>query len=292
MRGIGRCFARLPVAAVVLAGAFAMARLAASGALAQTAPPLSLVSRDEVAVAQPRPALAPAVLPRLLPAAEARLLGRVFRLQAAGDMAGAARLAAGLADGSPLGLAMFGHVLADRYLNPATRPGAAALRDWLARWPDLPDAPAVYRLLLARLPDGEAPPPAIARPPDPLATADADDVDEQGPRRNPELDRDVQAVARARGADGVLHLLRRTAGLRADYAALLRGEAARVLFTLGRDEEALALGAGPPSGRAAVAGYAAGLAAWRQGRMATAEALFAAGWQAPVGTAEQRAACA
>ena len=299
MRGIGRGIARLPVAAVVLTGAFTIAKLPTQGAFAQTAtrPVVAMREEEEVAAAvirhtdrSARPAEMD--LPMPLPGGEAARLRRIFRLQAAGDVAGAARVAADLADGSPLGQAMFGHVLADRYLNPATHPGVAALADWLARWPDLPDAPALYRLLLARLPGGAAPPPGLARPPGLPAPPDEDDATENAPRRNPELDRDVYAVARARGAAGVRRLLARTSGLTPAYAALLRGEAARILFTLNRDGDALALAAGPPATEAALAGFAGGLSAWRLGRIATARALFAAGFRAPVATPDLRAGCA
>ncbi len=281
MRGIGRGHARLPVAAVLLAGVLLTARFSDQAAVAQTTDPAIPVGREQGLM-----------LPHPLPAAEARRLRHVFALQARGDMAGAARAAAWLDDGSPLGQAMFGDVLAERYLNPATRPDAAVLQDWLRRFADLPDAPAVRRLLLARLPAGEAPPAPIAAPAAPPVATGADDDATEGPRRNPELDRDVHALARARGAAAVLHLLGRTEGLGADYAALLRGEAARILFTLGRDDDAIALGAGAPGRRAALAGFAAGLAAWRTGAVATAGALFAAGWDAPIATPALRAACA
>ncbi len=281
MRGIGRAPARLPVATVMLAGALLTAKLLSHAALAQT--PLS----ETPAFREAEPAL-----PRPLADAEARRLRRVFALQAHGDMAGAARVAAQLDDASPLGQAMFGHVLADRYLNPATRPGAAVLQDWLRRFADLPDAPALYRLLLTRLPANEAPPPPVVRPPDPQDAISTDDDVPDGPRRNPELERDVYATARAHGAAGVLRLLGRTRGLTAEAEALLRGEAARTLFTLDRDADALALGEGASSRDAALAGLAAGLAAWREGRIAAAGRLFRDGWHAPLGTPALRAACA
>ncbi len=151
-------------------------------------------------------------------------------------------------------------------------------------------------MLLARLPGDVSPPPPVARPDPPQApatvTAVVDDDAADVPRRNPELDRDVMAAARARGAAGVLRLLGRTRGLGDNYAALLRGEAAHVLFTLNRDDDAIALGAGLPARRAAMAGFAAGLAAWRGGQVAAASALFAAAWAAPIGTPVLRAACA
>lgn len=284
MRGIGRPIARFPLATALLGLAILAARLSPSPAHAQM-PHGDLPATRERAAAN---------LPRPLPHAEARRLRRAFTLQARGDMAGAARVAARLRDASPLGQAMFGELLAARYLSPASRPDAAALRDWLDRWPDMPDAPALYRLLLARLPDGESPPPPPAHPPAvPVAQQEpGEDEAADAPRRNPELDRDVQLAARAGSAARVLRLLARTRGLSADYAALLRGEAARILFTLGHDDDAVALGAAPAGRRAALAGFAAGLAAWRSGQIATAGALFASAWKAPIGSPALHAACA
>ena len=303
MRGIGRRIARLPVAAVVLAGAIAIANLSNGTAFAQAPVRPVLAAREDVALAVPR-GVGPAssrgssvgtsevALPRPLPTAEAQRLRRVFRLQADGDMASAARVAARLSNASKLGQAMWGVVLAGRYLAPMTRPSVDELRDWLTRFAGLPDAAAIYRLLLARLPAGAKPPPAIDPPADPPAAPEEDDASADGPRRNAELDGDVYAVARARGAVGVLHLLAHTQGLHPDYAALLRGEAARILFTLNHDADAVTLTAGAPAERAAVAGLAGGLAAWREGRVATALALFAAGAEAHLATQDLRAACA
>jgi soluble lytic murein transglycosylase len=281
MRGIGRPPARSFVAVFALIATLLLTMPGRGRAVAQTLPD------EEVAAAA-----AALALPQPLPAAEAARLRHVFRLQAMGDLAGAARVAAWLNDGSPLGRAMFGHVLADRYLHPASRPDSAALRDWLARWPDLPDAPAIDRLLRARLPDGDPPPPPLAAAP-PLPDPVAEEA-EAAPslHRNPELDRDVHARARDHGAAGVLRLLGRTPGLSADYAAVLRGEAAQILFTLNRDADAIALGAGDARGRATLAGFASGLAAWREGQTETAGTLFAAAWAAPLGSPAQRAAAA
>ncbi len=281
MRRIGRLLAPLPAA---------MAMIAAVACLAGSLPPQAHAQTDEVA------------LPHPLAADEAARLRGIFMLQAHGDLPGARRLAATLRDGSDLGQAMLGEVLADRYLGPDDRPGAVALGDWLDRWPELPDAAAIYRLLLARLPPGEVPPPpppstagALQAAPKPAAeTATESDP----PRHNPVLDQDVRAVARARGAVGVARLLARTPGLSADYAADLRGEAARILFTLNRDDDAFAVAAAALQAcaghdicaRAGLAGFIAGLAAWRQDRIPLAGAMFAAGWRADTATPDMRAA--
>ncbi len=238
-------------------------------------------------------------LPHPLPEAAAALWHRAFAFQAHGDLPAALRLAARLDDTSPLGRELLGGLLAERYLGPDSHPDTAALRDWLERWPDLPDASAIYRLLLARLPDRAAappPPPAVAAIPPPATGA----AEPDGPRRNRVLDQDVRDAARSHGEAGVTRLLAHTSGLDPAYAALLRGEAARILFTLNRDDDAFALAAGTlhdcaghaVCARSGLAGFIGGLAAWRQEHIGLAGAMFAAGWRAETTTPELRAATA
>ena len=70
------------------------------------------------------------------------------------------------------------------------------------------------------------------------------------PDRNPALDHAVAEAARADRPEAVQRLLARAHGLSPAYAALLRGEAAQILFTLNRDEDAYALvAAGARAGR-------------------------------------------
>ena len=116
-------------------------------------------------------------------------------------------------------------------------------------------------------------------------------------KRNPALDRSVHAAARSDRPYAVAALLARTRGLdRRLFGAVLRGEAAQILFTLNRDQEAYDTGAGRlPPGRAANAAlpaYIAGLAAWRMQRPDLARPMFAAAWRAGITTPTLRAAAA
>ena len=268
-----------------------------------------------MAFAVPRVALpnsdAEVALPQPLPPSEAARVRHIFTLQAHGDIAAAKRETAQLDTGTALGQAMLGHILADRYLSRFTKPGPDELRGWLAHWPELADAASLRDLLAQRLRAADRHAKAAADPVPPVgaslatpkAAADVDDADEsqQGLSRNADLDQSVWAAARHRGASGVTRLLARTSGLAAPYRSQLLGEAGRILFAMGRDAEAYDLAAGgaclpvPVTGgcqAAAVAGFSAGLAAWRMGRFDRARPMFEAAWRAQLTTTGQRAGAA
>src|SRR5580698_9185826 len=162
MRGIGYTFSRLPAARGLRAGAAFLASASAEKAFAE---PQS--SADDTALAMPRVALHGAsgvALPQPLPPSEAARIRRIFALQSRGDLAGAERETGRLDTYTPVGRAMLGHILADRYLGRFTHDTAEQLESWLAVWPDLPDAPALHALLLRRMPRGTPAPaaPSIA----------------------------------------------------------------------------------------------------------------------------------
>jgi soluble lytic murein transglycosylase-like protein len=265
---------------------------------------------DDVAMAIPRIASSDGggvTLPRPLPPSEAARIRRVFAAQDRGDIPAALRESARIDTGSSLGAAMLGHILADRYLGPFTRPDANQLRDWLDRWSDLPDAQSIHALLVVRMPPGEtAPPlpPGVAQADDHPAPPVPEDTEPDGIalRRDPALDRAVWDGVRSRGPAFVQRLLQRTTGLAPGYAAQLRGEAGQILFTLNRDADAYDLagagvhgcgqGAARPCATSALAGYAAGLAAWRMARFDDARAMFQAAWRADVSTPALQAGAA
>ena len=317
MRGIHRTISPFPTARALLAGAAILAGAAAHRAAARPLDP-AIPGNDDTALAIPR--VAPnerqgVALPQPLPPSEAARIRHVFALQRAGDLAAAAREAALLdpeitADGQALGRAMQGYILADRHLGPFTRTGPEDLQAWLAQWRDLADAPAIHALLMNRLPAGAKRPPAptvaaldIDLPVAPATAPVPEETEPVGqmPARNPALDHAVTEAARSGRSGAVQRLLARTDGLSPLYSALLRGEAAQVLFTLNRDEEAYAV-ASPAmhacnrnSGTcrsAALAGVMAGLAAWRMNRPDLALPMFEAGWRAELSTSALRASAA
>ncbi len=310
MRGIGRQLVRLPAATAFLAGAALLAGAGPRMAFAQVGGAGPLPSGEDTALAIPRvasPGGGALSLPQPLAPSEATKIRRIFALQAHGDIPAALRASAEIDTATPAAKAMLGHLLAQRFLGPFVRPSADQLRDWLDRWSDLPDARAIHALLVIRLPRGEKAPPL---PPGLATTSEeqtATAVDESEPeatalKRNPALDRSVWEAARARGSAGVARLLGGTKGLTPSYSAQLRGEAAQILFTLNRDDEAFELASGgvhpcrpgAPGAceHAAMAGYVAGLAAWRQARLADAGAMFGAAWRAEITTPALKAGAA
>ncbi len=289
MNGIGLALSRIPAARALIAGAAFLAGASASAAAADV--------YDDVALAIPRmsPGSGTIGLPHPLSASDALRLRRIFAAQAKGDLQIARTEAEQVSD--PL---LLGHVLADRYLGAsafAEQPGEEPLRQWLGRYADLPDAPGIHALLTAALPKGAVLPPLPLPRPIAPAAVPADDVDPviRVLPRNPRLDRSVHEPARAGRADQAVRLIARTKGIDVLYGALLRAEVARILFSQGRDAEALALAEAAhhqAHGKIGLAPFIAGLAAWRLDRTEQSRSLFDAAYRATYFSAGNRAGAA
>ncbi len=279
MRGSHHATPRLSAARAFLAGAAILAGAATSAlspARAQDAP-------EDTALAIPRlsPGRGDGVgLPRPLSSAQARLVREAFR-----DAAAALE---------PLrDSILLGHVLAERL---AAKPVTEELQAWLARHGELPDAPALHALLLARLPRGVAAPAAPSLPAF-VAAPPGDDIEAPARLlpRNPLLDRAVREAARAGQFDRAVRLVSGTRGLSAEYGALLRAEIAQAMFGQGRDREALTLAEAAnrqAHGSVGMAPWISGLAAWRLGRPELARTWFEAAYRAPMISPGRRAAAA
>src|ERR1700728_3537547 len=125
MRGIGRQLGRLPAATAFLAGAALLAGAGPRGAFAQAGGTGPLSTGDDTALAIPRvaaPGGAGVALPQPLPPSEAAKIRRIFALQAHDDIPEALRETGRMDTATQLGAAMLGHILAQRYLGPFTRP--------------------------------------------------------------------------------------------------------------------------------------------------------------------------
>ncbi len=294
MRRIECVLSRIPAARALIAGAAILA-----GAIAPDAHARDILDDMPVDVAMAVPRIRPlgsagVALPQPLPPSEALRIRRILDLQKAGDPAAldeAALLTNGL---------LTGHVLADRLLRAGAEAGAEPLQAWLASYSNLPDAPAIHALLLARLPRGAAPPaapPLVASLMPGATLAAPDDVDLVGREllRNPALDRSVLNAARAGHADRAVRLIARTRGLDRLYGAVLRAEVAQILFTGGHDAEAFSLAEGAhrqARGAIGLPPYIAGLAAWRMDRADRARPLFAASYRAPLSSPSRRSGAA
>lgn len=234
MRGIGLSISRLSTARAVLAGAAILAGAALRPAHGESTAG-SVSAPDETAMAVPRitpPAGTSGVgFPQPLAPSEAARIRRIFALQRQGSIPAAIAETRRLSDDT-----LLGHILADRFFR-ASRVSAPALSDWLGRYADLPDACAIYALLLKKLPAGAARPSAPS------------------------------GAALASGQKADLAALR-PSGAGPARDAFLRGRDAQA-ERLGRATWERSHGS---DGEAA---YVAGLAAWRRGRFAAAATLFA-----------------
>jgi soluble lytic murein transglycosylase len=303
MRCMDSKIARMPAARAFLAGAAFLARPSVHKAFAQ---PQENVGTDDTALAIPRVAprgAAGVSFPQPLPPSEAARVRRIFAAQARGDIPAAVRETQDLDTSNAVGHSMLGFLLADRYLGRFTKPNADTLSAWLHSWNDLPDAPAIYNLLVARLPRHA---PAASTPPVSHALSAWATVpvpEESEPvgleiDRRPSLDRAVHEATHARGAAGANRVIRGARNISPAYAALLRGEAGQILFSLNQDDDAYQIassgshicGAGGDCKEVALPAYVAGLAAWRMGRKDLARAMFEAAWRAGKTTSSLKAA--
>lgn len=255
----------------------------------------AMAQRASQTAALPTPVLrgsASANLP--LGATDAAALRNVFALHAAKDWASAEQASAQLTDRR-----LEGHVLADRWLNPAApKPDQEQLQDWLARFADHPDAPAIHALLRRTAPRGANLPAAPA--PERLsedagAAPEEREAPEQGFVRNPALDRALRDLVRDGNLDAALRQMEATRGMTLPYAAALRADFSQILFRRGEDDRAFEVASqatrsrAEPSGRAA---FIAGLAAWGLGHFDVALPYFEVAARAPGASPANRAAAA
>ncbi|MFM7301703.1 MAG: lytic transglycosylase domain-containing protein [Alphaproteobacteria bacterium] len=218
----------------------------------------------------------------------------MFALHASKDWDAAERATAQLSDRR-----LEGHILADRWLNPAApKPDQDALRNWLARFADHPDAPAIHALLRRTAPRGTALPAAPSL--DSLAedagmVPEEREAPEQGFVRNPALDRALRDLVRDGNLEAALRQMEATRGMTPPYAAALRADFALILFRRGEDERAFELASEAtrsrvePTGRAA---FTAGLAAWGLGHFDVALPYLEVAARAPAASPANRAAAA
>ena len=215
-----------------------------------------------------------AVLPQLLGEAEAERYRRIFMLQAQGLWGEADREIAKLED-----KILLGHVLAQRYLShEGYRSNFEELASWLARYADLPMAPEIYRLAVARMPHGAKPPrrpegvaynPALANG-ERAASAEGEGSLSGSDRHRLSALRQAISHAIEKGAYTEAEKLLEGADAErlfppSEYDQL-QGEIVSGYYFVNQDEDALALADAAPQHVKrvnAAAEWAGGLAAWR-----------------------------
>ncbi len=223
--------------------------------------------------------LAP-ILPKILSPGSVELYARIFEAQEDGKWAEADRLIGRLED-----KLLLGHVLAQRYLHSGRRASYPELKGWLDRYADHPGAERIYKLARARHPRGAAPPPVPAgeRPPPSPEGAIAAERKELSPGARKGADA-LRAQVRGHVKKGTPQAAAKLLeGAEAKRIGPLAFDDARVrvaqgFYNLGRDEEALtyALPAMRSLRHIPEAGWLAGLASWRRGRLDDARRHFEA----------------
>ena len=228
------------------------------------------------------------LLPSVLNTEDIDAYSRVFTLQSDGHWSDADQFISTITD--PL---LMGHVRAQRLLHPTDyRARFEELGDWLAVYPDLPQAQQIYRLALKRQPsEADAPNMPVAGylggSGQELARKKGP-VDEAALRRDPKINKAIKKwlskirtlVANDRPTQATRMLTFKIAA----FATPLEFDTARWLIARGyfanlKDSEALryAVPAARRSGKAKPAMYwTAGLAAWRSGRYTIAANHFTA----------------
>ena len=218
---------------------------------------------------------------------DCKLYRRIFSAQQLADWKTADRLIAGLND-----RLLMGHVLSQRYMHPIGWISSyAELSTWLDSFADHPDAGRVWRLALRRQPEGARSPAApkerwpervielsgVGELPDPAGSGNTFDRLSKSERDflrqiRADVRKGRYSVARTRLSDP--DVLAMAGPLALDLAA---GEVAYGFFIHG-DDDAARETAGPAVRRSGhevpLAGWTAGLAAWRQGEPAAARAMF------------------
>jgi soluble lytic murein transglycosylase-like protein len=227
-------------------------------------------------------------LPQPLLANDIAHYKRIFELQAAGKWADADAEIAGLED--PL---LLGHVWAQRHLSPNWKSTWEQLREWMAAYPDEPDARAIYALALNRKPaKAEAPQKPSAGTPVALFGANENPADLRPAARG-----STKALSEAERvqAQALKLEIRRTARIEPEAAErLLESEEAQALFDdyeyddaradvaegyffRGGDQKALVLAAtARTTAYRGLAHWNAGLASWRLGHLGEARTHFEA----------------
>ncbi len=222
---------------------------------------------------------------------------RIFSLHRRGDLKHAEQATGQLED--PL---LLGTVLADRYLSRYHKSTTLELTNWLTQYHDLPEAAAIYALLLAKLPRGATPPeaPAVAALNRSTGVETAPE-DIEPPRNNLARDPAFDRVVLDRAAQGntasALRLIGAARRISCFYAAQLRAEVAQVAFTRNDDAEALrivqaSMKSTNPDDQSTLAYYVGGLAAWRLDQLDVAKTMFEDGAEATKSSPHLHAASA
>jgi hypothetical protein len=184
---------------------------------------------------------------------------------------------------------LMGHVLYQRYISPYYTPTARELRDWMAHYGDHPHASRIYEIALKKDPAARLQPPVTGRG---IPSFDDFDVGPSGTpyintaRLNAEQRNTVRAIQRqlSESPSGALKKLEGAASaFDAPTYDALRAEIAQSYFYNSRNDKAFELAAASSDRTPEVplAGWIAGLSAWRDGEYAIAANYFTRAAKSP-----------
>ncbi|CAI3922138.1 Soluble lytic murein transglycosylase or regulatory protein s (may contain LysM/invasin domain) (MltE) (PDB:153L) [Commensalibacter communis] len=288
------------VVRALVASATLLAGVSASTIRAQT--PQQQDQYEEATITTTRPSSSGSNgsirFPRPLDALDARRIRHIFDLQRQGDFKTAQSETIAISDNL-----LLGDILAERYLNPQFTPNTGQLRLWLKNFPTYADSPEIIKRLNSLNTTNTPIPMDHAFP---VLKADVKQASLPMPtetdpivtpfKRNPLLDKTIytRSTLGIKGATSALHLIKKTSGMTDLYAAQLQAEIAQQLFSIGKDEDALRIAQQAFSlskGRVGLAGYIAGLIAWKQNNNDLAFYLFSKASHADITASHIQAGC-
>lgn len=262
--------------------------------------PKQLDQREETIITQARNIIrngnGRVSFPRPLNSMDEQRIRYIFDLQRKGDFTTAQSETIQISDNL-----LLGDILAERYLNPHFLPNTGQLKLWLKNFASYPDSPDIQKRLnnlgaiKVSIPLNQNLPidnnnNVMAY----LQSLDHLNFETNSFKRNPLLDQTVRERSASgwQGAKSALQLIQQTRGMNNLYAAQLQAEIAQQLFAMNYSDHAyqLAKNAFKSSNyRIGLAGYVAGLIAWKNNDIDQSLKFFAQASKADIITTNIRA---
>lgn len=231
-----------------------------------------------------------ASFPRPLNPSDERRIRYIFDLQRKGDFKTAQSETIQISDNL-----LLGDILAERYLNPQFSPTTGQLKLWLKNFTSYADLPAI----LKRLNSLTTTKISVIIHQNNLTTSNIPTLNQFNSesktfKRNPLLDRTIHERSNQgiKGAKSALRLIQKTPGMTILYAAQLQAEIAQQLFAINQSDFAFTIAKKAftmSNHHIGLAGYIAGLIAWKNNHPDQAFDFFKQASQSDIITTNIRA---